>query len=121
MNLRTVAAIAIVIQGAVHLQQYLDGFSAIAIIGPLFLINAIVSVAVAIWLMKSDGALPVMAGAPLLLGSLGSIFLTSTTGLFGYVSPSLGAAEITAIVFEVIGVIALGATVLTSRRVPSTA
>ncbi len=104
------AAAAILIQGAVHLQQYFERFSAVPVIGPLFLANAAASLVIAIWLVKRGSSASVVAGAALLAGSLAAIFLTRTTGLFGYVSSGYGAGEIVAIVFEVVGLILLGLT-----------
>src|SRR5579862_8238694 len=37
--LRTVGALAVLVVGAVHLEQYLTGYSSVAVIGPLFLLN----------------------------------------------------------------------------------
>jgi hypothetical protein len=119
--LRRVGAAAVLIQGAVHLQQYLDGFSAIPVIGPLFLLNAVSSVGVAFWLLKSEGLAPLGAGIALLLGSLASLFLTATTGLFGYISSGYGVSEILAIIFEVVGVVSLGLAAVTRHYSPSPA
>jgi len=119
--LRRTGAAAVLIQGGVHLQQYFDGFSAIRVIGSLFLLNAVSSVGLALWLLKSDGLAPVGAGIALLLGSLASLFLTRTTGLFGYVTSGYGVSEILAISFELVGVIALGLAAVTRRRSPAPA
>jgi hypothetical protein len=119
--LRRVGAAAMLIQGGVHLQQYLDGFSVIPLIGPLFLLNALSSVALALWLLKSEGPAPLGAGIALLLGSLASLFLTQTVGLFGYISSGFGVSEILAITFEVIGVVSLGLAAVSGRRTPAPA
>jgi len=119
--LRRAGAAAVLIQGGVHLQQYLDGFSAIPVIGSLFLLNAVSSVGLALWLLKSDGLAPLGAGVALLLGSLASLFLTRTTGLFGYVSSGYGVSEIVAIIFELVGVVSLGLAAVTRHRSPAPA
>ena len=107
MNLRLLAAIAILVQGAVHAQQYLSGFSGVPLIGPLFLLNAIVSVPIAIWLVKDHRIFSILAGAGLLIGSIASLMLATTTDIFGYVLTDYGWPEITALVAEVIGLTAL--------------
>ncbi len=114
--LRRVGAAALLIQGGVHLQQYLDGFSAISVIGPLFLLNAVSSVGLAVWLLKSDAVAPLGASIALLAGSLVSLFLARTTGLFGYVSAGYGVSEVLAIIFESIGVVSLGIAAVTRHR-----
>ncbi len=119
--LRRAGVAALLIQGGVHLQQYLDGFSAIPVIGPLFLLNAVSSVGLALWLLKSDSLAPLGASIALLLGSLASLFLTRTTGLFGYVSSGYAVGEILAIIFELVGVVSLGLAAVTRRRSPARA
>ncbi|MBA2726321.1 MAG: hypothetical protein H0U53_10060 [Actinobacteria bacterium] len=121
LNLRKAGAAAVLVQGAVHLQQYLDGFSAIPVIGALFLLNAVSSVGVAFWILKSDGLAPLAAGVSLVLGSLASLFLTGTIGLFGYVSSGYGVSEILALTFEAIGVVSLGMVAVSLQRTPATA
>ncbi len=117
--LRRVGVAALLIQGGVHLQQYLDGFSAVPVIGSLFLLNAVSSVGLALWLLKSDGLAPLGGGIALLLGSLASLFLTRTTGLFGYVTSGYGVSEILAIIFELVGVVSLGLAAVTRHRSPA--
>ncbi len=119
--LRRAGAAAVLIQGGVHLQQYLDGFSAVPVIGSLFLLNAVASVGVAVLLLKSDGLAPLGAGIALLVGSLASLFLTRTTGLFGYVSSGYGVSEVLAIIFELVGVVSLGLAAVIRHRSPAPA
>ena len=93
-------SVLVLIHGAIHLQQYVAGFSQIPIVGELFLVNAVVSVAVATLLLtrKPLG----VAGAVLLsAGSLAAFAMARTIGLFGYASTTFGASELIAVLAEV--------------------
>ncbi|HEX5772229.1 MAG TPA: hypothetical protein VFY11_14815, partial [Nocardioidaceae bacterium] len=48
MLFRIVTAAAVVVSGAVHLLLWFDGFRDIDVVGPLFLLNALAAVAIAI-------------------------------------------------------------------------
>lgn len=82
--LRGLAAVLLVTQGLVHLWQWLDGFSAVPVIGPLFLAGAVAAFALALAVLATDHMLVVGAGVLLSLGQIAAFALSSTVGLFGF-------------------------------------
>src|SRR5204863_8269842 len=94
---RRVGALTLLAVGAVHLQQYLGGgYASIPTIGPLFLLNAIASGAVAAGLLSpvervlhdrraglAVGLLAV-AAVGIAAGSLVALFISESGTLFGF-------------------------------------
>lgn len=73
---------------AIHLRLWDEGYRGLATIGPLFLVNGIVGILLAVALLVA----PVRALAPVAAvtalftaGTLGALVLSLTTGLFGFV------------------------------------
>jgi hypothetical protein len=60
---RSVTAIAVLISAIVHFQQYLAGYSAEAVIGPLFLLNAAGGLVIAVVIVAWRHWLPTLLGA----------------------------------------------------------
>jgi hypothetical protein len=93
---RRFGAVAVLVVGAVHLQQYLGDYHAIPTIGPLFLLNAIGSAVVAVglllpverWLGRRRGEIAVglvaLGGVAIALGALVSLYIAETSTLFGF-------------------------------------
>lgn len=72
------------VSAAIHLHLWLDGYSGIATIGPLFLLQAIGGFAVTaaiLWLRRPAVAL---AGAGYLLATMAGFLLSVNVGLFGF-------------------------------------
>ncbi|MDP9068390.1 MAG: hypothetical protein M3N53_08625 [Actinomycetota bacterium] len=99
-RLRIALAALILLGGLIHLQQFLDGFSSIPIIGPMFLANAVASAVVAALLVWRSERLWIIAGGLVATGSLAAILISRGPGLFGYVSSSFEAPEALAVVSE---------------------
>lgn len=118
--MRRVGVLAILVTGAVHLQQYLGDYHAIPTIGPLFLLNAIGSAAVAVglllpverWLGERRGEIAVgllaLGGAAIGLGALISLYIAETSTLFGFSEGTLETVMWIAIVAEAAAVAVLG-------------
>ncbi len=104
-RLRSALAAITLLGGLVHLQQFLTEFSIIPIIGPMFLVNTVLSAAVAALLILRSERLWVLAAALLAAGSLGAILISRASGLFGYVSTTFEAPEASAVAFEVTAVL----------------
>jgi hypothetical protein len=113
------AAIFVLIHGAIHLQQYVTGFSQIPVVGWLFLLNAVAAVGVAALLLTRTSL--GVAGAVLLsAGSLVALAMARTIGLFGYASTTFGAPELIAVVAEVATLVVLLVAYVRSSRSLST-
>jgi hypothetical protein len=117
--MRRIGAVAVVVVGAVHLQQYVGDYHAIPTIGPLFLLNAIGSGAVALglllpierWLGRRRGAIALgalaLGGVAIGLGSLISLYIAETSTLFGFSEGTLQTVMWIAIISEAAAVILL--------------
>ncbi|MFI1655172.1 hypothetical protein ACH4ZU_09715 [Streptomyces sp. NPDC020472] len=117
--LRTAAAGLTATMGAIHLALWADGYRDLATIGGLFLLNGVLGclLAVALLLAPSRGLAPVAAVTALFTaGTLGALFLSLTTGLFGFeesadaelVRPALVVEAVDVLVLAALAVAALG-------------
>lgn len=72
---------------AIHLRLWAEGYRDLDIIGPLFLLNAVVGILLALALLVTPvrGLGPVAAVTALFTaGALGALFLSLTAGFFGF-------------------------------------
>jgi hypothetical protein len=128
LTLRRLGAIAILAVGAVHLQQYLDGYRSVPTIGTLFLLNAISSGVVAIGLLaplerilhhrRAELASALLAGAGLAIaaGSLVALFISENAALFGFSEIGYSTAIVLAIIAEAVAVVLLAPVAAVSFR-----
>jgi hypothetical protein len=125
--MRRVGVIAILVTGAVHLQQYLGDYQAIPTIGPLFLLNAIGSGVVALgllipierWLGDRSVGLLALGGVAIALGALISLYIAETGTLFGFSEGTLATVMWIAIVAEAAAVVLLAPVAVANLRQPS--
>lgn len=116
---RLIGALSILGVGAVHLQQYATGYSAIPTIGTLFLLNAISGGVVGFGLLlplertlgpsRGNGAVGVLAlaGVAIALGSLVALFISETGMLFGFSENGYDTPIVIAIAVEVVATVLL--------------
>jgi len=90
LGCRLVGAAAIAASGAVHFQLWASGYNVIAVIGPLFLLDAIGSWLVALTLLATRFWVVAAAGILMELGAIAGLALASTTGLFGFQETGTG-------------------------------
>ena len=115
--LRYLGAIATLVVGAVHVQQYADIISDVPTIGVLFLLNGLAAGVVAILLATRRAALGALGGIALSAGALVSVLISMTDGgLFDYTEPTFRSAVVIAIVAEAAAVVLLLAYLATQRR-----
>ncbi len=93
VNVLAVLGAALMVWSAViHLQLWSDGYRSIPVIGPLFLIQGIGSIALALLLVARRRVYLLAAGAGLMAGTGAGLLLSVTIGLFGF-RDSLGIPE----------------------------
>ena len=85
VTLLAVAGAALLVWSAViHLQLWSDGYRDISVIGPLFLVQGIASIALALALVIFRRLVLLAAGVILLAATAVGLLLSASTGLFGY-------------------------------------
>jgi hypothetical protein len=112
MTVRTVAAVAVLVSAYVHLYEWLNGFRHTHVIGPLFAVNVVAGVVIAVLLFTWKHWL-----APFLAFGFGASTLagftiaTTSAGLFGthekWQGPYVWVAAISEAVAIVAGLVAL--------------
>jgi EamA domain-containing membrane protein RarD len=119
--LRYAGALATIVAGVVHLQQYADFIRDVPTIGVLFLLDAASAGVVAIMLATRHARLGAAGGIALSAGAIVSIAISmSSAGLFDYQEPTLRAPIAIAIAAEAVAV-ALLLAYLVARRLPTRA
>ncbi|WP_022926865.1 hypothetical protein [Patulibacter americanus] len=99
------AALAVAVGGYEHAHLYHRGYSEIDVIGPLFLVNAVASLACVLILLARRPAAFVLSSLAISVGSLVAIVLTRTTGLFGFLESGYDSRAILTVVAEVLAVV----------------
>lgn len=113
--LRAVGAIAVLVVGVVHLQQYLSGYSSVSVIGPLFLLNFLGAAVIGVGLLVPAARLRrlhvllALAGIGLAATSFVFLFVSEHQSLFGFRESGYRAAIVIALVAEAAAVVALAA------------
>lgn len=116
---RYLGAATVLAAGAEHLQQYaVDNYSVVPTIGTLFVLNFVAAVVLAIGLVAPWGrvsrgygdavrAVVAAAGIGFALSSLAGLFVSETSGLFGFVEHGYRTAIVVAIVTEAAAAVCL--------------
>lgn len=85
VNLLAVAGAGLLVwSGVLHLQLWSEGYRTISVIGPLFLVQGIASIALAVALAAFRRLVLLAAGAALAAGTAAGLLLSAGIGLFGY-------------------------------------
>ncbi|WP_217553371.1 hypothetical protein [Streptomyces sp. GbtcB6] len=88
--LRSMTAATLAAGGYIHAQLYLDGYRFVHVVGPLFLLQASTSFALAAVLLIGTPPLPLRAAAAgTALGALGGFTASRTVGVFGFTEHGL--------------------------------
>ena len=114
--LRTVGAIAVLVTGAVHLQQYFgQHFDTVSVIGPLFLLNFAGAMVIGLGLlipwarMRALHLLLALGGIGLAATSIVFLFVSEHQPLFGFQEHGYRAGIIVALAAEAVAVVTLAA------------
>ena len=114
--LRTIGAIAVLVVGAVHLQQYLDDhFDVVPVIGPLFALNFAGATVIGLGLLvpaarlRAVHVLLALGGIGLSATSFVFLLLSEHQPLFGFQDYGYRTAIVVALAVEAVAVVALAA------------
>lgn len=119
--LRYLGALATIVVGAVHLQQYADFISDVPTIGVLFLLNGLGAGIAVILLATRFATLGALGGVALSAGALAALLISMTdAGLFDYTEPAFRTAVVVAIAAEAAAIVLLSAYVAV-RHAPARA
>jgi hypothetical protein len=119
LPVRLGGAVLLLATAAIHLALWDDGYADILWIGPLFMANAVGAAVLAVGLLAAPARwlwLVCAAGALLLLGTLGGLVLSTTTGFLGFYETWQAPWAVTSAVVEAAGVLLLGGTALAGAR-----
>jgi hypothetical protein len=121
--LRTIGAIAVLVVGAVHLQQYFSyHLSSVSTIGPLFVLNFAGAMVIGLGLLVPAARLRLVHGL-LALGGIGLaatsfvfLFISEHQSLFGFHEHGYRVAIVIALAAEAVAVVTLAAYLATRGR-----
>jgi hypothetical protein len=120
--IRVGVSATLAVSGVIHAYLYVQGYSHIPMIGPAFLLQAVVFCVLAVLILAGGPRWLQWAGAAGAFGSLIAFVLSRTVGLFGFIErgwePSPQAAL--SVIAEVFTVVLVAATVPSSRSKSST-
>ena len=116
--IRALTSASVMLSGVVHLELWAQGMSALAVVGPAFLVNAVAGLVLGVVLMLWEHWLPLLAAAGFGAATLGAFVLSTTVGFFGVHERWQGAAVWLAAVSEALAIILglVGAIVLARAR-----
>jgi len=118
MRLRILGAVALVVSAAVHLYLWFDGVRN-QTVGPMFLINVVAGVVIAVLLVRWEHWLPAFLTLGFGGATLGAFIISSTVGLLGVHTQWAGWSVFTAAAAEIVCIV-VGATLLLRARSFST-
>lgn len=83
MEIRLLAAVAVLVSAGVHLYLWIEGYRDVDVIGPLFLLNAFGGAGIVVLLLAWRHWIPAFLTVGFGLSTLGGFVLSTTVGLFG--------------------------------------
>jgi hypothetical protein len=116
-----VGAALMVWSGVIHLQLWSDGYRTISVIGPLFLIQGIGGIALAVVIAVFRRVVLMAAGAVMMAATAAGLLLSVGIGLFGFQESLAVPYAMSSLVVEFVGAALLAAAaaiVLAARREP---
>jgi hypothetical protein len=109
---RWIAAAAILVSGLEHFRLWwFNDYRVIHVIGPLFLLNAIAGLVIAVLLAWRANPLFELAGLGFAVATLGAFFISVYVGLFGFTETLSGSSRLIAGIAEGIAIVVLAPTV----------
>lgn len=105
MILRAGVAVSVLASALVHLQLWAGGMSAVPVVGPAFLLNAVGGAVLAVAVLLWRSWLPLLAAVGFGVSTLAAFGLSVTVGLFGVQERLLGVPQVVAGISEVAAVV----------------
>jgi hypothetical protein len=106
MRMRALAAVAVLVSGAVHFKLYFDWAHDNDKVGPAFLLNAGAAVVIAVLLLRWRHWIPPLLSVGFGVSTLAAFVTAATVGLFGVSEAWTGWAVWTAAVAELVAIVA---------------
>jgi hypothetical protein len=103
---RWVAALGVFVSAVVHVLLWVQGYSDIPVVGPLFLLNAIGGIVLSVLLVVWKHWLPLVGGIAFGAATLIAFLLSTTVGFYGVYDTSPEIDALVAGVAEVVAVVA---------------
>jgi hypothetical protein len=106
MTVRLIAAAAVLISAYVHFKEWIDGYRHVHVIGPLFVVNVVAGVVIAILLVTWRHWLAPFLAVGFGASTLGGFVIAAQWGLFGDHEKWQGPYVWTAAVAEAVAIVA---------------
>lgn len=103
--LRGLCAAAVLLSADIHIVLWAEGFSDIAVIGPMFVLNAIAGLVIGVGLVVWRHWLVAFLAAGFNAATLAAYYLSVTIGLFGFKETSVGTQQFLAEIGEIAGLV----------------
>jgi hypothetical protein len=100
----------LVASGIIHLHLWDIAYRHVATLGPLFLVQAISAVVIAVAIVATRHILAVAAGLALVAGTIVGFILARTVGIFGFKLPFSSGLANTVVIIEAVAVVTLSIT-----------
>ena len=108
VKLRLLAAAAVLVSAAVHLNLWFDVFRHTDVVGPAFMVNAIGGTIIAVLLVTWRRWIPLLLAVGFGASTLGAFIIAATVGLYGVHEHWTGWEVWTAAASEVIAIVSAG-------------
>ena len=108
MNMRLLAAAAVLVSAAVHLYLWFDGMREADVVGPAFMLNAVGGAVIALLLVGWRHWIPPFLALGFGLSTLTAFVIAASVGLFGVEESWTGWAVWTAAVAEIVAIVTGG-------------
>jgi hypothetical protein len=105
-----------VTSGVIHVHLWDIAYRHVATLGPLFLVQAIAAIVLAVAVLVTRNVLVVGAALALMAGTIVGFILVRTVGLFGFTLTFTSGLAYTVLIVEIVAVLALALTGLLLLR-----
>ena len=110
------SGILMICSGLVHIHLWDIAYRHVATLGPLFLVQAIAALVLAVVLVGTRVVAVALACIALMLGTVGGFILADTVGLFGFKLPAVTGWADEALITEALSAVLLAVVVVRSWR-----